>query len=163
MKRNASTPKPSHSQHSEEWDETDPLWNLLDQASTQKPSAFFARNVVRSVRQLESERSNTIPLGARILSLFTSRKLALSAVACTFALVSFQLWPDQQLNTPPTSTAQSAQTTQAPLANPTPSAPIATVDTATSLSELVIEESLLAAADDPSLFTRTELVAMLDL
>jgi len=154
MKHNAPTPENHHSQHSEEWDKNDPLWDLLGQASTQEPDAFFARNVVRSARQLTPERSTASTLGSRILSLFTSRKLALSAVACTCALVTFQLWPESQPDPKTSSAPEIAQTTQPQ---------IATEDTATSFSELVIEESLLAAADDPSLFTRDELVAMLDL
>ena len=111
MKHHVSSSKGPEDSHSKEWEEKDPLWDLLDQASTQEPDTFFARNVVRSVRQLDTGHTTTVSsLSARILALFTSRKLALTAVACTCALVTFQLWPKNTSS----ATAQINQPAQSP-------------------------------------------------
>ena len=129
-----------------EWGEDDPLWNLLDQASTQEPDTFFARNVVRSARQLE-----TPSLSSRISALFRSPKLALSAAACAAILIGYQVWP----NTTPAISQPSPVVAQITEVDQT--------DLTTDLSEVVIEETLLAAAEDPTIFTRDEVVAMLGL
>ncbi len=156
MKRNPSSPpssKPSApAQHkAEDWDQSDELWNLLSQATETQPEPFFARNVVRTVRLGESLSETT---GTRILRFFTSgkvvsinRTLALSAATCACVMLGYQLWP-----------ATEAPTTAPVIAQVQPSA-----ETASNLSELVLEESLLAAADDPTMFTRDEVVAMLGL
>lgn len=133
-----------HSVESADWTEGDPVWDLLDQASTRKPNAFFARNVVRSVRQIP------IPsLSSRILGLFRSRRLVLGAAACACVMITYQTWPTAA----PETTA--------------PAQIVTLVDQSTEpssdLSELVIQETLLAAAEDPTIFTREEVVIMLGL
>jgi hypothetical protein len=45
----------------------------------------------------------------------------------------------------------------------TPATVVENEETNNHFSELIIEESLLAAAEDPTLFTRDEVVAMLNL
>ena len=154
MKRNPSNQPPASAHKKadhEDWDQEDPLWNLLSEASKTEPEPFFARNVVRTVR-LDEDSSTTT--GTRILRFFTSRKvvslnrkLALSAAACACVTLGYQLWPTPETATTAPTIAQVAQPSE----------------TANNLSELVIEETLLAAADDPTMFTRDEVVAMLGL
>jgi hypothetical protein len=134
--------------HSEEplndWKQGDPVWDILNQASSPEPSPFFARNVVRSARQLKKE-----SLVSRVISLFSSRRLALGAAACACAMITYQMWP--AATSPDTAPTNGMTQTVAP------------VETTTDLTELVLEETLLAAADDPSIYTRDEVVAMLGL
>lgn len=146
MKRNASNASPNQDSKSPlDWEQGDPVWDLLEQASDQKADAFFARNVIRETRQLKSP-----SLGSRIISLFASRKVVLAAAACLGIVVGYQIWPMI-----PTETTT----------NPTPeiveSSP--EQESSSNLSELVIEETILAAADDPTILTRDELVAVLGL
>jgi len=152
MKRNpSSTPSslpPTSTQptrqKAEDWDQGDALWDLLSEASETQADPFFARNVVRTVRLQEK---SPITAGARVIGFLTSRTLALSAAACACVMLGYQLWP-----------APETPTTAAVIAQVQPSA-----ETASNLSELVLEETLLAAADDPTMFTRDELVTMLGL
>ena len=159
MKRNPSSPPSSPpptstqpTQHkAEDWDQGDELWNLLSEASKTEPEPFFARNVVRTVRLDENSSTTT---GTRIFRFFTSRKvisinskLALGAAACACVMLGYQLWPTPETATTTPTIAQVAQPSE----------------TTNNLSELVIEETLLAAADDPTMFTRDEVVAMLGL
>jgi len=134
----------------DEWSEDDALWDLLDKASTQEPDTFFARNVVRSARQLE-----TPTLSRRIAALFRSPKLVISAAACATILIGYQVWPS---TTPSISQPSPVVAQITPVDQTTPSS-----DLTTDFSELVIEETLLAAAEDPTIFTRDEVVAMLGL
>ena len=135
----------------EDWDHGDQLWDILSEASKTKPEPFFARNVVRTVRLKKTSSEST---STRILRFFTSRqvvsanrKLALGAAACACVMLGYQLWPTPETATTAPTIAQVAQPSE----------------TASNLSELVIEETLLAAADDPTMFTRDEVVAMLGL
>ncbi len=134
----------NHSADSHDWAQGDPVWDLLDQASTREPNAFFARNVVRSVRQLP-----TPSLSARILGLFSSRRLVIGAAACACAMVAYQVWPTAEPTTSPPAQI---------VAQIHPS-----IEPSNDLSELVIQETLLAAAEDPTIFTREEVVIMLGL
>ena len=152
MKRNApdtprsnpQLPTENHYADSPDWAQGDPVWDLLDQVSTREPDAFFARNVVRSVRQLP-----TPSLSSRILGLFSSRKLAIGATACACVMIAYQVWPTAEPETSP-STQIVAQIDQS-------------IEPSNDLSKLVIQETLLAAAEDPTIFTREEVVIMLGL
>ncbi|MBT8044503.1 MAG: hypothetical protein KJO79_06080 [Verrucomicrobiae bacterium] len=118
----------------------DQLWDLLGEASERQPSAFFARNVVREARLLGSQKPTWQD---RITAFFSPAKLTIGAAACGCALAVYSMWP----TTTPVEPAPVAETT-----TPEPSS---------ALAELVIEESLAAAAEDPTLFTRDEVVAMI--
>lgn len=154
MKRNASNSSPNQpSEDHLEWEQGDPVWDILDQASTREPNAFFARNAIRTARQLP-----TPSLGSRIISLFSSRpsaRLALGAAACLCAVIGYQSWP---AITPEISTITAAPVVTQSSPEPEPSTNLSEL-----VSEFVIEETLLAAADDPTMFTRDEVVAMLGL
>ena len=138
----------NHSETREDWTHGDPLWDVLDQASTRKPDAFFARNIVRATRQLSPP-----SLSSRLLNFLSSRRMAIGtmgAAACVCVAVTYQFWP----TSPQTSvTAPTIAQVQSPQSE----------KTTTDLSELVIEETLLAAAEDPTIFTRDEVVTMLGL
>lgn len=156
MKRNPSNESSSTPQSHEDWEQGDPLWDLLDQASKTEPDPLFARNVVRSVRL---EKSSPEPVSSRIIRLFTSRTVALGAAACACIMVGYQLNP---LATGTNTLGQQAAQVITPGTTETAQVSSAT-ETSNNLSELIIEETLLAAADDPSMFTRDEVVSMLGL
>ena len=144
----SADPTPTESQESQTWgpelEQNDPTWNILMQASKREPDVFFARNVVRLARQLESTPATWRTRMASCASFFTPRRLALGAAACVCALLAYPMWP-----TPETSSPDVVE-------QPTPlTAP------SSALSELVIEETLDAAADDPTIFTHDEVVAMI--
>lgn len=122
----------------------DPLWQLLENASKREPSTSFARNIVREARLLPAARLSWRFLPPR--ALITAPRLATAACAFALLVAAFQFWPS----------ARTAQTVH--------SENIQTVeDTSSVLGELIIEESLHAAAEDPSIFTRDEIVAMIGL
>ena len=143
-----STERAPVQNHSEDplndWQDGDPVWDILNQASSPEPSPFFARNVVRSARQLKQE-----SLASRVINLLSSRKLALAAAACACAMISYQMWPAP--TTPEANPAIEITQTVAP------------VETTTDLTEFILEQTLIAAADDPSIYTRDEVIAMLGL
>ncbi len=141
---------------SPEMEDNDPVWNLLNQASTPEPDPFFARNVVRSARLLENTSETKGAWISRVASLFSarsSRRLALGAAACVCALVTYQMWP--------TSEATEALGTEM-TATPSQPSPVVTAPSELSeLSELVIAVTLDTAAEDPTIFTHDEVVAMI--
>ncbi|NWK56622.1 hypothetical protein HW115_13450 [Verrucomicrobiaceae bacterium N1E253] len=142
-RKGSAAPDSSH-----DWASGDPLWDLLSEASDPEPDPFFARNVVRHIRLEKPE-----PLRSRLLRLVRSRNFALGASsACLCAAMAYQFWPATQ--SPPS----------LPTDNTMVEAPIdKTQDLTENLSEIVLEETLLAAAEDPSMFTRHEVVSMLGL
>ena len=157
MTANSSDPpnsKDLDAAKADEWDASDPVWKLLDEASKPNVDPFFARNVMRAARQEEP----TLSFSQRVLSFLSPQKLALGAVACVFGLLVWQTIPstDQSTSAP----SHIAQHTPAEDAtSPEIDNSVATAD----LSELIIIETLSAAAEDPTMFTRDEVVTMLDL
>jgi hypothetical protein len=145
----SADPTPTESQESQTWgpelEQNDPTWNILMQVSKREPDVFFARNVVRLARQLESTPATWRTRMASCASFFTPRRLALGAAACVCALLAYPMWP-----TPKTSGQDIVE-------SPTQ----ATAPPSSALSELVIEETLDAAAEDPTIFTHDEVVAMI--
>lgn len=135
----------------DEWSHSDPVWKLLDKASKPQEDVFFARNVVRTARQLEQERPS---LGERLLTLFTLPKITLAATACAVGLAAWQLMPSDNTAPAPDTTVQSPTEETTPLNDSTE---------ATELSELVMLETLSAAAEDPTIFTRDEVATMIGL
>ncbi|MCP5535264.1 MAG: hypothetical protein H7A51_03405 [Akkermansiaceae bacterium] len=135
--------RPGNARDAEDWKQDDPVWDLLGKASSREPSAFFARNIVRQTRQQKAAASSWT---GRLVEFFTPAKLALGAAACACVLAAYQMWPS-----PDPVITQAPGTTQ----------PSAAAAPTTALTELVIEESLDAAAEDPTIFTRDEVVAMI--
>ena len=123
----------------------DALWNILGEASETKTNAFFARNTVRQARILGETEPNLLD---RFRSMFFTPKtiLPLAGAACLGIVALTQFSPDQSANTPDTVKVETT-----------------TAETSMALAELVIEESLTAAAEDPSQFTHDEVVAMIGL
>lgn len=132
------------------WTPSDPVWKLLGEASEPEPGPFFARNVVRAARQTDQRRR---PAFVRLAACLTPARLALGAAACACALMAWQLLP---------STAPSVARPSTAALPPEEDQPADTV-AMTDLSELVITETLTAAAEDPTIFTRDEVVSMLGL
>ncbi|BDS06057.1 hypothetical protein NT6N_10970 [Oceaniferula spumae] len=153
---NQPTPsKPSDTDQADaEWTASDPLWKLLDQASNPEPDVFFARNVMREARQLTQE---PVTLGARLTAIFSPARLALGAAACACVMFGYQMISSPNA-TPASGTVAKNTPVQQPLTKDT-----AEVSATSDLSELVIVETLDAAAEDPTIFTRDEVVAMLGL
>ena len=147
---NSQQPEDLQSQD-KEWDTSDPLWQLLGEVNQPQADPFFARNIVRSVRQMELEKPS---LAARLSGIFSGPRLALGAISCAaIAAVVWQAMPSA--STQP----NSPSITQ-------PSAPVIIEDIEAETNyfeDLVMTETLSAAAEDPSIFTRDEVVAMLGL
>ena len=122
-------------------EQDDPLWHLLEKASKKEASPFFARNIIRETR-LHAKRSPSLFL--RLQSLLTSKRIASVACICILAAATFEFWPSDQSDETVESMTLENQT--------------ASIST---LSELFIEESLNVAAEDPSIYTRDEIVAMI--
>ena len=122
-------------------EQDDPVWHLLGKASKKEASTFFARNIIRETR-LHAEHSPSLLF--RLRSLLTSKRIASIACVCILAIATFDFWPS----------GGSMETVD----SMTPQNQIATAST---LSELLIEESLNVAAEDPSIYTRDEIVAMI--
>lgn len=137
----SETPEPLNESWDLELEQNDAVWDLLGKASKQEPSAFFARNVVREARLQDDI---TPSWSSRLASLFTPTRLTLGAAACACALVAYQMRPT------PDSNVDSNTIVTAPVTG-----------NSSDLTELIIEESLDAAAEDPTIFTRDELVAMI--
>lgn len=132
---------------SPEQEQNDAVWNLLGEASSPEPTAFFARNVAREVRLLQGSSSTWGSWSDRLAAFLTPTKLTLGAAACACALAAltaYQIWPTPEA-----------------VITPAPVADNSLIESPSALSELVIEESLDAAAEDPTIFTRDEVVAMI--
>jgi hypothetical protein len=123
----------------------DPLWQLLGNASNKKPSAFFARNVVRESRL---QAPSSLPLSDRFKNLFRNRPIKIALCLSLIMISGFLTWPIIDSTSP---SLTKARTTNA----------AGDSSTTATLNELIIEESLNAAADDPSIYTRDEIVAMI--
>ena len=151
MKRNSPDRLPTSGSENKDLN-TDPLtrgdelWDVLGKASEQKADAFFARNVVRNVRQLADSKPSW---NERLAGMLSVKKvvLPLAAAACIGIVAVTHFGPTQPVDLGPEPVAQNDPTE----------------DPSTALAELLIEESLTAAAEDPSQFTHDELVAIVGL
>ena len=81
----------------------------------------------------------------RLPSLLTGKRIASLACVCVLAIVAaFEFWPSgKSIETVDSMTAENQAASTS------------------TLSELLIEESLNVAAEDPSIYTRDEIVAMI--
>jgi hypothetical protein len=124
----------------------DPVWELLGEATERKADTFFARNIVRQTREL-SEASPT--WSQRLIEIFSTKKILLpiAAAACIGVVAVTQFNSEQPTINQPAKVADT----------------VPVEDSSTALAELVIEESLVAAAEDPTQFTHDEVVAMIGL
>lgn len=121
--------------------EKDPVWKLVDQAPAPQARPAFAQDVLRQVRQLEAEPAT--PWWKKLLAPAPLSAGALAAAAVVAILISVDFTP-----------------TGAPSLTNGGEVP----DTAPVLSEIdhaVSEQLLMAAAEDPDLFSDEELLAML--
>lgn len=159
-----STPSPKHSSpgptipsasHADDWSQGDPVWDLLSEASHPEPNPFFARNVVRSVRLQQQESAS---LGQRIMGLLKARPIVATAAACAciLATVHFTNQGPSAIDNPLPAVSQNPAGT-----NVSPSPETSDSEVSSELSEILIEENLIAAANNPSMFTRDEVVTML--
>ena len=128
--------------------EKDPVWDLLGKASETTPSQRFAKDVVRATRQLPVKLS----LGARIqqfaASFSSTQKFATTAVAaCACVLLVLQVTQNNDntvVEAPDTSHVQELVENTEPL----------------EISEFIFQETLIAAAEDPTIFSHDEVLAM---
>ena len=123
-------------------EQDDPLWHLLEKASKKEASPFFARNIIRETR-LHAKHSPS--LFFRVPSLLTGKRIA--SIACALCFGCRELLSSghlaSQIETVDSMTAENQAASTS------------------TLSELLIEESLNVAAEDPSIYTRDEIVAMI--
>lgn len=132
---------PSKNKHSTEsepqtLDEKDALWQLLGESSPQQASPLFSRNILRKIR-LQEEAKPFWKKFFRPQFVLPVTAASLIALACVPLLTS----PD----------ASSPETVSGSLVTEQPSTLVSYLD----------EELLLAAADEPSLFSDDEVIAML--
>ena len=113
---------------------------LLDHASTQQPSDFFARNIIRDIRQETPD----VSLASKLLSLFTIPRVALPALACIGGIVVYLSVNKPQTEEISENAHSNAQVEMA----------------SNDITNLLIEETLTIAAQDPSIFTHDEVLAL---
>jgi hypothetical protein len=117
----------------------DPVWELVDQVEPAQASPLFSRNVLREIRLSEDR---ALPWWKRFLS---SKPLVASSLAGAAAVaILLSVGPDASSTDP--SMAGGATTEEIPLAE---------------LSEELDQELLIAAAEDPDLFSDEQLLALL--
>ena len=117
--------------------ENDPVWKLVDEAKAPEAGPFFVRNVMRAVRLAEE---TPVRWWQRLLRPKPLLAGALGAAAAVVVTASLN----------PAAEKPGRVETSDPV-------PV----TAPALDELVEEEMLFEAADDPSAFSDEALVAML--
>ena len=123
----------------------DLLWDLLGEASEQKPNVFFARNVVRETRKLAETQPSWRQL---IINVLSTKKVIIPIVAT--ACIALAIITQHQTLQPSTSPSNVVVVST-------------TTEDDTALTDLVITESLTIPADDPSPFTPDEILAMIGL
>jgi hypothetical protein len=142
---------PDHS----DW-ESDPIWNLVDQAESPEAGPFFVRNVMREVRLSEKR-------PARWWQLLLSPKPLLAGalgLAAVVFLINFN--PGNPGNpTEPGEVAKTPAPVTPPLLDPAIEAPDSPMASTSPLEALLDEEMLFEAAEDPSAFTDEALMTML--
>lgn len=118
----------------------DPVWNLLDEAPVQEPSPRFAQDLVRQAR-LEGQGST--PWWKTLFSPKPLIGVATAACACVALVLSF----------PGESTADPEPIAAAP--------PAQTDDWEENFADALASELLTSAAEDPSLLSDSEIIALL--
>ena len=116
--------------------ENDPLWELLNESPAPEASPFFSRNILREIRAEEQQKTS---LWKAFLSFRPAVAMGLTvavALSCIPLILSSQ------------DSKSRATASLTPTSN-------------TSLVNYLDEELLLAAADEPSLFSDDEVIAML--
>jgi hypothetical protein len=117
----------------------DPVWDLVDRAQPLEANPLFSRNVMREIRLAED---SAIPWWKRLLASKPLVASSLAAVAAVAILVSVNT------NSPATNSGLTG-------VEPGQEAPLA------ELNEELDQELLMAAAEDPSLFSDEQLLALL--
>ena len=133
---------PSQTQSLPDFDadlDRDPVWNLLDDASLQEPGPRFAQDLVRRAR-LEGQGGN--PWWKALSSPKPLIGMATAACACAAIIVSL-----------PNETSDPAPV----VVNP----PVLTDDWEESFADDLANELLTSAADDPTLLSDSEIIALL--
>lgn len=122
----------------------DPVWNLIDQARPREASPLFARKVLREIRLAEAK---PLPWWRRSVPAIPLAIGSFAAAAVVALLLSLTAPPDQGDH--PT---KLADTTPPSSASPGSSA---------AFNQAFERELLIAAAEDPSLFSDEQLLALL--
>ena len=120
--------------------ENDPVWNLVEEAKPREAGPFFARNVMREIRLSEEKAA---PWWQRLLSPKPLLAGALGTAAAVAIIAT--LGPD---------------TGDSPAIGQTPETPENT-PVVQEVDDLLDEELLMAASEDPSAFSDEALVGML--
>ena len=161
--QNSDTPNTQNPHHTEGnhgmHEEGDALWDILGKASTPEPSDFFAQNIIRQTRQLSDSSSLVPSFAEKLKAIFSLRTVTLSAATACIGILALSQFTKTQY--PADASSQLAQQqAHAPLQDST-SEQAATADS--EISELILQETLLAAAEDPTKFTHDEVLAMVGL
>ncbi|NIP96054.1 MAG: hypothetical protein GWO24_22495 [Akkermansiaceae bacterium] len=118
----------------DDW-ENDPVWNLVDEAKPSKAGPFFVRNVMREVRLAEGKPARWWR------GLLSPKPILAGALGVAAAITIIASLGPEQPEAP--GIGQTEPTVPSPL------------------DELVAEEMLLEAAEDPSAFSDEALMALL--
>lgn len=131
-------------QHSSIEQTEDPLWDILGRASEAEAGPFFAKNILRSTRQLPQK----VSVIHRMKDILSPKAFAMStAAACACIFAVFQILPSNE-------TTELADNAINQLVTPI------TETVEFEISEFILQETLLAAAEDLSIFTHDEILAM---
>ena len=116
----------------------DPVWDVVDRAQPPEASPLFSRNVMREIRLLEAP----APWWKRLLA---SKPLIASSLAAAAAVAIL-------LAVNPSDPANGPGLVDGPVADP---------PTVAALHDELDQELLIAAAEDPGLFSDEQLLALL--
>lgn len=138
--------KPNHPNHNlPDFDdelENDAVWNLLEEATPSNPSSRFAQDTLRKIRLEGDTDLGKSPWWKSIFSVKPLIGMAGAAIAAVAIIVSLPSEPESP----------------APIADNNPEA---VDDWQKDLDDAVASELLSSAAEDPSLFSDEEIVALL--
>jgi hypothetical protein len=118
----------------------DPVWDVVDQARPQDAGPLFSRNVMREIRLSEQETRSWWK------GLFGPKPLAFGGLAAAAAFAILLSWNPGSTPSTPGLADDDPAPTEVQLAE---------------LDEELNQELLIAAAEDPSLFSDEQLLALL--
>lgn len=141
--------------------EKDPVWDLLAQASEQKASPMFSRDVMRSIRLEEQKASSTW-----WKALFTpTTAVATIAVTCLALVATTQLSNNDEANSEPPTIVQTPAETTLPPADTAVAAFdefAASYQVDEEIDDIISPLTLIATSDTSDFYTLEDMDSFLD-
>lgn len=142
--------------------DNDEVWDLLNNASTAEPSKHFAKEVLAQIQELPS---NVVPMTQTTAWWKTSAsKLVVLGVgaAAACALLVTNILPSSQPDTSFVANPTGSATSSPPSSSLTPTQEVAgQLSEGDDLNSIVATEMILAAAEDPNLYSSAQLSALI--